>query len=118
MEEPQSGRNESFRKIEEAVLEKYTVEVSKRAHRRGEPSEWRMFREPKNINLESGKKSVVRESFRGSGSYDLQRKKGVKESQTEKKDMRQQQKGEGHDRYDKKNLIRRQSGRKQQLVGQ
>ena len=36
----------------------------------------------------------------------------MKESQTEKEDVRQQQKGEGHDRYDKKNQIRRQSGRK------
>ena len=34
----------------------------------------------------------------------------MKESQTEKEDMRQQQQGECHDRYDNKNQIRRQSG--------
>ena len=41
----------------------------------------------------------------------------MKESQTEKEDVRQQQKGEGHDRYDKKNQIRRQSGRKKKVGG-
>ena len=68
----QEGMNnvrKSFRKIEEAVVEKYKVEVSKRgAHRRGEPSEWRNVQRVKNINLESGMKTVARESFRGSGN--------------------------------------------------
>ena len=69
MEEPQSGRNEQrANKLSEAVLEKYTVEGSKRAHRRGEPPVWRMSRESKNINLDSGMKTVARESFRGSGN--------------------------------------------------
>ena len=47
----------------------------------------------------------------------MHRKKGVKESQTEKEDVRQQQKGEGHDRYDRKDQIRRQSGRKKTVGG-
>ena len=67
----QEGMNNvrmSFRTIEEAVLEKFTVEGSKSAHRRGEPPVWRMSRESKNINLDSGMKTVARESFRGSGN--------------------------------------------------
>ena len=52
MEEHQSGRNwqcgKYCRKIEEAVPEKYKVEVSKRAYSgRGEPSEWRMVQRVK-----------------------------------------------------------------------
>ena len=109
----------SFRKIEEAVAEKYKVEVSKRgAHRRGEPWKWRIVQRVKKYQHPMWNDDCCARIFSWFREYDLQRKKGVKESQTEKEDVRQQQKGEGHDRYDNKNQIRRQSGRKQQLVGQ
>ena len=50
--------------------------------------------------------------------YDLQRKKGVRESRTEAEHMRWQQRVKVMTDYDKKNQIRRQNGRKPQLVGQ
>ena len=59
----QEETNIACRKYEE-VLEKYKVEVCKRlAYKgRGEPSEWRMVRESRNINLENGVKTVGQES--------------------------------------------------------
>ena len=48
----------------------------------------------------------------------LARQQGMQESQTEKEEMRAAAEDEGRDRCDKENQAKRQSGCKQQLVGQ
>ena len=49
------------------------------------------FRESKHINLENGVQTAGARIFSWFGEYDLHRKNGMQESQTEKGEMRQQQ---------------------------
>ena len=77
-------------KLEEEVLDKYKVEVSKRGACKGrrEPSEWRMVHRVK----------TYQPWFR---EYDLQVKKGIQESKNRKKGDEAAAKNEGQGRYDK-----------------
>ena len=73
---------------------KYTVEVRKRgAYKgRGEPPEWRMVqRRDKKYQPQKWREDCWARIFARFRDYDLQGKKGVQESQTEKEEMRQQQ---------------------------
>ena len=88
MEHLTSFGKSGLKKIEEDVLEKYQVEVSKRgAYKgRGEPSEWRMVQRAKKYQPRKWSEDCWARIF----SYDLQRKQGMQEGQTAKEEMRQQ----------------------------
>ena len=77
--------------IEEEVLKKYNVEVSKRgAYKRSSRSRgWSI--ESRNINLENGVKTAGRESQRGPGNTICNESKSMQESHMEKKERKQQQ---------------------------
>ena len=66
--------------------------------------------ESRNISFEDGGEDCWARIFSWFREYDLQRKQGVQESQTEKKEMRQQQRNESHERYDKEHPVEGQNG--------
>ena len=87
MEEHQSERNQPrveklSDKLQEEVLEKHKVEVSKRGSckGRGEPSEWRLVQRVKHFNLGNGVKTAGRESFRGSGNMICSKRKACRKA--------------------------------------
>ena len=74
------------------MLEKYKVEVSNKGvyKGRGEPSEWRMVQRVEKYQPRKWSEDCRAKIFSWFREYDLQRKKGMRESQMEKAEMRQE----------------------------
>ena len=64
----------------------------------------------RNISFENGGEDCWAIIFSWFREYDLQRKQGVHGSQTEKKEMRQHQRHESRERYDKEHQVEGQNG--------
>ena len=91
-------------KLEEDVLEKYKVEVSKGGTYKGRGSA---------VGVED-----CPESQKSAWDYDLQRRQGIAGEPDGKGRDEAAAKDEGHDRYGKENQVEGQNGRNTQLVGQ
>ena len=95
-----NGGSTNCRTLEEEVLEKCDVDVSKRGvyKGRGEPSEWRMVQKVKKYQPRKLVEDCWARIFSWFRENDLQGKKGVQEIQTEKGGDKAVGKDEGHDR--------------------
>ena len=114
---------EAIGKIKEEVLEKYKCWENKG---RGEPPKWRMVQRVKKYHLRKWGDDCWERIFSWFREYELQRKQGMQESQTEKEEIRQQQRmtvmtdvtskikrQDGHEQQDAKQLARCEEKRKE-----